>query len=368
MLLGKKFSPEEKKKRSEMRSSVLISDLQQYAYWIGPKSRWLMSATELLGWRLSRVVRRRLGRPEGALSWPVGLGLLCLNSRVSPLRSVELSILDQALEGFERQSAIHVDWGGVLYAALGVYENRGDAEAIERVERLVRPLMSRAGAAEGEISYAASRDEILIDTIGMICPMLARLGRITGRDCYREIALMQLERFLDRSIDKETGWPWHGYRRVSGEKLGLPGWGRGLGWFVLGMVDTTLELPNTSESGKWFDITKRWIQRLYECQAPDGNWPWLLTDVNARCDTSVTAMLGYSACRFHSHDFGRSDTTRLMFERAFLAIEAMTDAEGRVQGGSGEALGWGEYSRHFRNNLWVQGPAVALQVLRSELS
>lgn len=367
MLRGKEFLQEEKR-RSEMRLSALISDLQQYAYWIGPRSRWLMSATELMGWRLSRVVRRRLGRPDGALSWPVGLGLLCLNSQASPLRSVELSILNQALEGFERQTAIHVDWGGVLYAALGVYESRGDVEAIDRVERIVRPLVNRLGAAEGEISYAANRDEILIDTIGMICPMLARLGRITGRDRYREIALMQLERFLDRSIDAETGWPWHGYRRVSGERLGLPGWGRGLGWLVLGMVDTTLEVSNTSESEKWFDITRSWILRLYECQTADGNWPWLLTDINSRCDTSVTAMLGYSACRFHSHELGRSDAAKLMFERAFLAIESMTDARGRVQGSSGEALGWGEYSRKFCNNLWVQGPAVALQLLRSELS
>ncbi len=368
-ILHTQKSPSETTKiPAEMRSSVLVGDLQRYAYWIGPRSNWVMGATGFLGWRLSRAVQKKLGRPVGALSWPVGLGLLCLNSRASPFKSVEMSILNQALDGFERQSAIHVDWCGVLYGALGVYEGLSHAQGVERVDRLVLPLMNRPGAADGEISYAANRDEILIDTIGMICPMLARLGRLTGNDRYREMALLQLERFLDLGIDEETGWPWHGYRRGSGERLGLPGWGRGLGWLVLGMVDTILELSEKNDCSKWFEITNRWIERMYEFQMADGNWPWLLTERNARYDTSVTAMLGYAACRFYGHNFGRNDTARLMYERAFAAIDEMTDPLGRVQSASGEALGWGDYSQQFGNNLWVQGPAVALQVLKDELN
>lgn len=363
-----KSQSDEMKVRSDMRCSVLVGDLQRYAYWMGPRSKWVMDATGLLGWRLSRIVRGKMGRPTGALSWPLGLGLLGLNSRVVEISLNEISVINQVLDGFERRAEVHVDWCGVLYAALQLYETFDDAGGIARVERLASTLVNRPGASDGEISYAANRDDVLVDTIGMICPMLARLSRLTGTDRYRNIGLLHLERFLEKSIDEATGWPWHGYRRESGEKLGLPGWGRGLGWLLLGLVDTTLELSRKDDFAKWFGVSRVWIERMHECQLFDGNWSWLLTDGGSNFDTSVTAMLGYSACRFYSHDPSQSGIARSMFERAFLALDEMTDDAGRVQGSSGEAGGWGDYSRQFGNNLWVQGPAVALQRLREDIS
>lgn len=352
--------------RADIRCAALAGELQRYAYWASPRSRWVMSATNLLGWRLSRVVRSRLGRPDGALSWPMGLGLLPLNSRTSPLKSIAQSVVNQALCGFERQPTIHVDWGGVLYGALGLYESLGDIEGIERVQRLAVLLLEREGADEGEITYAAHREEVLIDTLGMICPMLARLSRLTGDARYRGLALRQLGSFLKKGVDSESGWPWHGYHRLSGKWLGVPGWGRGVGWLMLGLVDTALEIPPGEDGNTWSSLAWSWMDRLARVQATDGHWPWLLTDRTACSDSSVTAMLGYAACRLSLAHSGRDDICTAIFEQAFNALDGLTDSGGRIHGASGEAVGWGLYSQQFGNHLWVQGPAVALQCIREE--
>jgi hypothetical protein len=58
-ILHTQKSPSETTKiPAEMRSSVLVGDLQRYAYWIGPRSNWVMGATGFLGWRLSRAVQK----------------------------------------------------------------------------------------------------------------------------------------------------------------------------------------------------------------------------------------------------------------------------------------------------------------------
>jgi unsaturated rhamnogalacturonyl hydrolase len=83
---------------------------------------------------------------------------------------------------------------------------------------------------------------MLVDTLGMLCPFLAAYGRDFKDARATELAKAQLQEFIDRNLDPSSYLPFHGYFAGGPYRLGAHAWGRGVGWYMLGLADTLIEL------------------------------------------------------------------------------------------------------------------------------
>ena len=350
------------------RRAVLVRQSRRYAWWLGNRSHAVRSILKMSGWRLSRLGYRWLGRPSGALAWPLGLAFLCLNAPRDTAQK-ECTWVEECFRGLmdaQGQSTladVAIDQGGLGYAALRLFERTYNPRYLTYAKTLGEAFANLPGAEQGLISYTVGKPWMLVDTVAFLCPFLARLSRLTADTHYATIALRQLESMwqFGRADD---GWITHGFDATTSETLGIAGWGRGVGWLLIGIVDTLCELPEGEDKNRWLLRGQQLFEKLDTCQREDSHWPWRLDNPTAPPDSSVTALVAYALARWQQAGFADEACHSPMLARARSAIESVTDDQGRVGQCSGEAAGIGKYSAIFGNYLWSQAPAVAVDLMR----
>jgi unsaturated rhamnogalacturonyl hydrolase len=342
----------------------MIATASRYAWWLGARSEFTRKVVSMTGWRLSRFGFRMLGRPSGALAWPLGLSLLVLNADDERAQR-ELRWVSRCLAGLVDKSgrslaaATHIDRGGLGYAALRLHELGYGANYLSYAINLGAALQALPRSASNLIPYAAGRHEILVDTLAFVCPFFARLARMTDCPGYAELALEQLDSTWMHWKESDQDWVCHGFDSRDKRPLGLAGWGRGVAWLLMAIVDTLRELPAGHEHERWAQRGEQLLAQLQACQRADGQWPWRLDRLEETPDSSVTSLVAYALARWQQARMTDRQAFSAMLERALMAIDRATDGTGRVDQSSGEAAGIGQYSTAFGHNLWAQAPAVA---------
>lgn len=302
----------------------------------------------------------------------MGLALLALNAEPDAARE-ELPWAMRCLEGLMDQEGcpvlpgVAIDRGGLAYAALRIFELTGQQRYLRFAREAGNQYLTLSGAAEGCIPYTAGRNDVLVDTVAFICPFLARLTRITGDSRYRELALTQLESMWQFG-GCDDGWVAHAFDMHSKQTHGLSGWGRGVGWLMVGIADTVIELENGGAREHWLERATVLLGRLETCQRNDGHWSWRVDQPEATADSSVTALVGYALARLMQARLVADAACGAMLERCCEALDGVTDTTGRVGQCSGEAGGIGAYSSLYGNYLWAQAPAVALDRIAPSLA
>lgn len=354
------------------RRSVLLKQARKYGWWLGKNASAIQTIASKLGWNLSRRVLKALGKPQGAITWPLGLGLLFLNQN-SSLSETEClltgRILDSAISRLNRPGQVpHIDCSGLLYAAMR-YETltQKDLGFLAVAKEIGNKYASMEVAQLGLIPYTPGRSEILIDTLGMLCPFLARLARLSGNDLFAEIAIRQIETFTSKAIDIETGWMFHAFNPLTRLPMGEIGWGRGIGWLLLGATDTLLELEPSSQKENLRDFINALLEKIWKTHRKNGHWTCNMRNSSDSIDSSVTAFVTYSLSRLILEMPQHFKTYNSLLEESRLAIDAVTTANGEVMYSSGEAGGVGNYSQEFGSHLWTQGLVVASDAIHRNL-
>jgi rhamnogalacturonyl hydrolase YesR len=237
----------------------------------------------------------------------------------------------------------------------------GDARFAAAARRLRDFLCSRRRAANGAILYSDRTDLVLVDLIGMACPFLAVYARLFRDDEAMQLCRTYVEEFWRWNVDPETGLPFHGYKYGAATGLGLKGWGRGVGWYTLGLVDTWAELSDAANETfrrRIADELRRVFATLARWQRTNGHWGEQIEGGEIRADSSATAFVAYA--------FVRAARTGMIGEefdpviRAALAAlaQAMTP-DGRIRGSSAEAKGLGIVGVPLGAQPWTDALAAA---------
>ena len=203
----------------------------------------------------------------------------------------------------------------------------------------------------------------LVDCMYVDGPFLALLGAVTGDDSLQETAsecLLSHARVLQ---DKKSGLFAHMYDSRSQQTNGVA-WGRGNGWALLGLSETSLAMPTTHASyGEIHERLLRLLHALIHHQEDDGHWHTVLDDRNTYTETSVAAMVAatplssLAAEEFHVYSE--------MQRRAREATLRSTSAETGILWGVSTATPPG-YSHDHYNRIaqgreafpWGQGPLL----------
>jgi rhamnogalacturonyl hydrolase YesR len=224
-------------------------------------------------------------------------------------------------------------------------------------------LTTHPRALDGCLPYVPQSNELLVDTLGMVCPLLARLaGRLNLPDA-RTLAIRQLDTFVRENVDTETHLPYHGYYAGGPRHLSLHGWGRGTGWYLLGLADTLLEIEPGGES--WVRLRgafERAVGTLTRYQRADGHWQWAILHERADYDSSATAFIGYAVLR-GVHGGLLDESNRPLIDSAIRALMKSTRPDGLVDHSSVDGRGLGRFPIGHGPRPWLQGSATAFAAL-----
>ncbi|MCK4830866.1 glycoside hydrolase family 88 protein, partial [bacterium] len=249
------------------------------------------------------------------------------------------------------------------YSLLYLVELTGEDKYINAAHHIADSLLSHPRTSGESLPYLSQSNEILVDTLAMICPFLARYSKLFNNSEALNLCLTQLISFIQNNVDKNTRLPYHGYYSDGPKCLGLHGWGRGTGWYMLGLIDTILELPNDHPDLNF--LIKTYIATAYSLrifQRPDGHWNWAIPHERDRFDSSTTSLLGYCLQRGLIHRI-IGNMYQITVDRAIQAIVRVTRSDGVLDGSLAECRGLGKYPQNYGPQLWLQGSATAFTAL-----
>ena len=149
--------------------------------------------------------------------------------------------------------------------------------------------------ADGTIAYRKHNPNYrYVDTIGFICPFLVKYGNQFDNKEALNLAVKQITTYSQFGMLHSTKIPCHTYNFKNNLPSGLFGWGRGLGWYAIGLIDSWISLPNENQNK--CVLTNEVIafaNVAIEFQNANGGWNWQILNTQSQTDSSTTATLAW---------------------------------------------------------------------------
>ncbi|WP_309088662.1 glycoside hydrolase family 88 protein [Domibacillus sp.] len=219
-------------------------------------------------------------------------------------------------------------------------------------------IQSHIGA-DGTVEYRKfMKSYRYVDTIGFICPFLVTYGVKYGKEECIDLAVKQIQEYERHGMLRGEYLPCHVYKLENKVPLGLYGWGRGLGWFAIGLIDAWAELPHHHRYKSILEKSvEEFAKTAMKFQQENGSWNWTVTRGEANADSSATAtlnwlMLNASTIKRISKDCLQS------YERSIDYLMNVTRRDGAVDFSQGDTKDIGVYSRLFNILPFTQGFSI----------
>ncbi|CAH1207737.1 hypothetical protein PAECIP111891_03085 [Paenibacillus allorhizoplanae] len=214
---------------------------------------------------------------------------------------------------------------------------------------------------EGSVAYRKFMGKYrYVDTIGFICPFLVAYGIRYGKEECVELAVRQIQHYEEHGMLEGHHIPSHAYQIDSKLPLGLYGWGRGLGWYAIGLIDAWNELPQDHASRPLLEKSIiRFAKSAIVFQQKQGNWNWTVTREETIPDSSTTATLGWFMLNASQID-EISDICRQSANQAIRYLMKATRRNGAVDFSQGDTKDIGVYSMLFNVLPFTQGFCIRL--------
>ena len=223
------------------------------------------------------------------------------------------------------------------------------------IEQAADLLKSIAARNNGLVVYWPPDQELLVDTLGMITGFCYHYADICGDAALAEIADRQIRYTEQFCIDPESGFPFHAYNPSTGHTSGASCWGRGIGWYLLGLSAYVRRHPEAAP--RLLQV----FQAVFRTQDSSG---YLYDNLAApsHIDSSATCMAALSLAEaLESSLFAPQDEALLVpfLIRSLRALCSSTTEDGKVLDCSGECRAPGQYSTEY-GNFFSQGYTLAL--------
>ncbi len=293
-------------------------------------------------------------RSSSIQSWQTAaviLGLLQKGDTENARKSAE-KYIDK--NGQWKETPKTVDFGMLSYAILKTVD---DPESVKPAMDFTASLILNNTDEKGLIAYTNNKadPEKYVDTLGLVCPFLALYAKVYGKPEFEKIAFNQLEHFHDNGLFCKTNLPNHAVNSNTELPLGVYGWGRGVAWYTLGLIDTYYELENPEYKEK---LTK-WIlsaaTEYVRYQRADGGFGSILQRQHTY-DSSATAAIAYFYIRcmdlFNENDYGP------VVEKALEKLMKNTRITGKIDWCQGDTKGIGVFAQTYDVMPFAQGLAL----------
>jgi unsaturated rhamnogalacturonyl hydrolase len=262
-------------------------------------------------------------------------------------------------EGQWLHKPVHVDGAILAYSIMKLDFIEIDVykKAMDAAWELIKEHIGK----DGTVMYRKAMDGYrYVDTIGFICPFLIAYGLKYNKNECLDLAVKQIQEYERYGMLSEHFIPCHAYRVDNKAPLGLYGWGRGLGWYAIGLIDAWNELPEYhAYKAILGESVRKFAKAIIPLQQPNGNWNWTATRVEAQPDSSATAALGW----FLLNASKIEEISKECLMSSNLAVHylmSVTRRNGAVDFSQGDTKDIGVYSMLFNILPFTQGLCIRM--------
>lgn len=224
--------------------------------------------------------------------------------------------------------------------------------ALDTTYNLIQNTVGDDGTVKYRKDFSNYR---LVDTIGFVSPFLVRYGILNDTNDAVQLGLKQIREFNKYGMQDSAFIPCHSYDVNSKLPVGLFGWGRGLGWYAIGLMDSWLELPNEHPDKN--ELTQMIIQLAkvaIQFQKPNGSWSWIIMSPEKQSDSSATAILSWFLANAASISEMAIECNQSK-DKAVHYLQQVTRRSGAIDFSQGDTKGIGVYSQQFDILPFTQG-------------
>ena len=200
---------------------------------------------------------------------------------------------------------------------------------------------------------------VFVDCLHFDPPFLTALGAVTGDAAWVDEGTEQAAGYV-RLLQTESGLFDHFVLEGSTRTYG-PGWGRGQGWALLGLLDVLDELPaGHACRPEVAGAAARLFGAMIRLQRDDGHWDAVVGDPGSGDETSTAAFMAAGMLRAARSSL-TGNAARVAADRALDAALAATDERG-ILGGVSAAVNACTSPSHYAHVPrgfvvpWGQGP------------
>lgn len=209
---------------------------------------------------------------------------------------------------------------------------------------------------DGTVAYKPyKKDFRFVDTIGFISPFLVTYGLKFKIPEAVDLGINQILEYQKYGMMLQENIPCHTYHAETKIPTGLYGWGRGLGWWAIGLADSWQALPAAHPAKKELeDLMIKTAHSALKYQEANGGFHWLLFDEGSRLDSSTAATLAWFFT-LASEIPEIADLCIGAREKALDYLMTVTRRSGAVDFSQGDTKGIGVYSQNFDILPFTQG-------------
>jgi unsaturated rhamnogalacturonyl hydrolase len=209
---------------------------------------------------------------------------------------------------------------------------------------------------DGTVAYRKhTTDYRFVDTIGFICPFLVLYGVKFHEPKAIDLAIKQISTFNEYGMLDNYFIPYHTYHIKTKLPAGLFGWGRGLGWYAIGLIDAWDIFPEDNPNKNVLEKSVvSFAKMAFKHQNINGGWSWIVNDKSSRMDSSTTATLAWFFFKAASIESISSDCISAK-EKALEYLKSVTRRDGAIDFSQGDTKAIGIHSNEFDILPFTQG-------------
>lgn len=256
------------------------------------------------------------------------------NSDISRFKNTFDKILDdQGNPKFTMDKQDQVPFG---LTSLSLYEKFKDEKYLRFSDHIYHFIVKNLDN-DGVVLYNKSSDNQYVDVLGMIVPFLISYYKTTGNNEVLSLAKKQIDFFEQYGLDPITFLPSHSFRLKNRIRTGSVNWGRGFGWYLLGInAVNSVDGSYLSKLEKIYHNVPETKKFIYS-QFPGSSH---------KVDMSATTML--LNCFLDSKIINITKEEFINTFRPYLQ-------DGYVMQTSGDTIGINDYSDFFGKSEFSQG-------------
>ena len=245
----------------------------------------------------------------------------------------------------------------VDFALLGyaVLKSTPDISTIRPAMDWIILMLKNHICSDKMISYSQGNTATIryVDTLAMVCPFLAAYAKAYQEPALYELAFTQLRTYRQYGLYADSEVPYHAYDSQTGLPASALGWGRGVVWYTLALIDTYLELPNGNQKTELANWIRSAADYYLQFQREDGGFSSLIHIKTTPYDSSTTAGMAY----FYKQCFLLFDEPayRVALIRCHKKLKSVTMQNGAVDQCQGDTIGLANFSSCFSTLPFAQG-------------
>ncbi len=322
--------------------------------------------------KVKDLLKKAAGRyvsPKDYISWPTGL---IANALMENYERWENK--DEVLSALEAYFDFWIKNAEPIYciddalcgtALLALYKLTGAEKyraGADKIAAYLYKIADEDADEKGSLPYRPSQknNHIYVDGIGMMCPFLCEYGVTFGDDKAILLCIKQIKNMLEYGMDEDSFLPYHGYMYESKVKYGIIGWGRAVGWLLMGIAGSLHFLPKEHlDYISLKEVFQRIADSAYYYQKANGAFAWQLEAQEGPQDSSATAMITSAILKgIQTGIIDGSENAYGKKVRASAEFLAGCEKDGKIFVCSGECKGFSEYPQIYGAYPWSLGPGL----------